>query len=385
MDHALVVSSVTEKVRVRRVVVKEIKEEGYDYMIACEDEEEKPSTGLTGCKTETGVAEDLTYHEKETRNGERKTKTDRKTGFIADETLQTTVKIEVKKEADEEELASPLGGDFPRPSCPPACKKNEEEKRIMTRKVKTCKFFSWTDDEVELLLKVTMEFKTSMAAQSVDWETVQSKYGDILQLFLESYPSPEDARAGGKEFPHTKEEITKAQLTSKLKAIRIKYRHAVDAGRQRGHGRVVLLFFELCKAIWGGSLANRSLPGGIETADISSERSFPATSCSPTELVDGGGSQVPSEQTVVSRRHPLPTLLGSHRRDRMKRKLSANIIAQEELELKRRMVERLDATDREFLGTMNRLATSVEQISSDFRVLVQHMVNSSSSRRPASP
>lgn len=43
--------------------------------------------------------------------------------------------------------------------------------------------------------------------------------------------------------------------STKLKAIRLKYRHAVDSGKKSAHGRVVLLYFELCEQIWGGSLA----------------------------------------------------------------------------------------------------------------------------------
>ena len=40
--------------------------------------------------------------------------------------------------------------------------------------------FSWTDDEVELLLKVTNEYKVSKTAENVDWESLQRKYSDIL-------------------------------------------------------------------------------------------------------------------------------------------------------------------------------------------------------------
>ena len=41
------------------------------------------------------------------------------------------------------------------------------------------------------------------------------------------------------EFPHESEEINKTILTNKLKAIRIKFRAAVDSGRKSGHGRIV--------------------------------------------------------------------------------------------------------------------------------------------------
>ena len=36
-----------------------------------------------------------------------------------------------------------------------------------------------TDDEAELLLNVTIEYKTAKAAESVDWESVKSKYANI--------------------------------------------------------------------------------------------------------------------------------------------------------------------------------------------------------------
>ena len=48
--------------------------------------------------------------------------------------------------------------------------------------------FKWTDDEAELLLKVTRDYKASKAAEGVDWESVQSKYADILELMLAQYP-----------------------------------------------------------------------------------------------------------------------------------------------------------------------------------------------------
>ncbi|CAH3031642.1 unnamed protein product [Pocillopora meandrina] len=42
---------------------------------------------------------------------------------------------------------------------------------------------------------------------------------EILGAYSAHYPSPEDAAAIGKDFPHKKDELTKSVLTSKLKAI----------------------------------------------------------------------------------------------------------------------------------------------------------------------
>ena len=49
-----------------------------------------------------------------------------------------------------------------------------------TNKQMTPSTLSWTDDEVELLLKVTNEYKVSKTAENVDWESVQKKYCEIL-------------------------------------------------------------------------------------------------------------------------------------------------------------------------------------------------------------
>ena len=49
-------------------------------------------------------------------------------------------------------------------------------------KIKTRDFFVWTDDEVELLLKVTHEYKALKAAENIDWESSQSKYDAVCFL-----------------------------------------------------------------------------------------------------------------------------------------------------------------------------------------------------------
>ena len=45
---------------------------------------------------------------------------------------------------------------------------------------RTGKEFQWTDDEAELLLSVAYEYKVKQSAECVDWESVKSKYDDIL-------------------------------------------------------------------------------------------------------------------------------------------------------------------------------------------------------------
>ena len=65
--------------------------------------------------------------------------------------------------------------------------------------------------------------------------------------------------------------VTKQIVTSKLKAIRIKFRQAVDSGRKSGHGRVVMIFYELCEKVWGGSPATEQIDGGIESLEFNAD------------------------------------------------------------------------------------------------------------------
>ncbi|KAK1880872.1 putative ankyrin repeat protein R96 [Dissostichus eleginoides] len=103
--------------------------------------------------------------------------------------------------------------------------------------------FVWTDDEVELLLRVTLDYTTTKVQENVDWESCKCKYSDIGVAFHAQYPRTQT----DKDFPHDANAITKVQLTAKIKNIRSNYRQAVDTGHRSGQGHVVLLFFELCE------------------------------------------------------------------------------------------------------------------------------------------
>ena len=112
----------------------------------------------------------------------------------------------------------------------------------------------------------------------------KTKYDDILTLMLQELPdTAEEAQKSGKDYPHTKEKITKKVLTSKLKAIRIKFREAVDSGRRSGHGCVVLLYYELCEKIWGGLPATEEIQTGLESLEIVSNEGQSEDQIPPTD------------------------------------------------------------------------------------------------------
>ena len=107
--------------------------------------------------------------------------------------------------------------------------------KALKKKQAEANTFKWMDDEAKLLLKFTFDCKVSKEAVGTDWQSVQNKYSDILEWMLEDYPeTSEVASESNKDYPHDRSEITKQVLTTKLKAIRIKFRQAVDSGRKSG-------------------------------------------------------------------------------------------------------------------------------------------------------
>ena len=53
--------------------------------------------------------------------------------------------------------------------------------------------FIWSDDESELLLSITHEYKVKQLLKGTDWESVRSKYSDILALYKKELLDPAKA------------------------------------------------------------------------------------------------------------------------------------------------------------------------------------------------
>ena len=92
----------------------------------------------------------------------------------------------------------------------------------------------WTDDEIQLLLETVREFKAEKAYESIDWESIKTKYDKITENFLKNLP-----REKSTEYPHNPDQFSRDKIASKIKGIRAKYRKSLDSGRKSGGGRVV--------------------------------------------------------------------------------------------------------------------------------------------------
>ncbi|XP_058260203.1 uncharacterized protein LOC131362284 isoform X1 [Hemibagrus wyckioides] len=239
--------------------------------------------------------------------------------------------------------------------------------------------YVWTDNEVKLFLNVTTEYKNTKTQENVDWESCQSKYADVLALFLEQYPQGKNT-----DFPHRKEDITRAIITSKLKVIRGKYRQAVDSGRKSSHGRVVLLYFEVCELIRGGSPATTTISSGIETTDVITashcrsdsassstlDLSFVEMSSVSDKLQESDGSNL-APSVVKERRDLLHAKLKAHKQDRLKRKLPAETqllyAVEEDIQMKKRILDMMETSERHASENFRKLSTSLEsQLQMDF-------------------
>ena len=78
--------------------------------------------------------------------------------------------------------------------------------RKMASKPKRCRRaeFIWTEDEAELLLNVTRNYKVQHLLNGMCWESVRSEYTDILELFKNELQEMEgEASEMFKNYPHT--------------------------------------------------------------------------------------------------------------------------------------------------------------------------------------
>ena len=229
------------------------------------------------------------------------------------------------------------------------------------------------------------DYRTQNIAEGLDWESIQNKYSDIAERMEEALRKYNERNGSGKDYKQKPEEITKEKVATKLKAVRKKYRIAVDSGKKSGHGRVILLYFEECEAIWGGSPATTKIKNGIESSVIEESQDsssandvFPlATEESDSDetsfsLASSSGSAPPVSSTpaadgVNKRRALLDETLAKHKKQKLQKKCSVEsqflCLAKEELELKKDMIQQQKQIDEDYKETMSTLAGVMENLS----------------------
>lgn len=80
--------------------------------------------------------------------------------------------------------------------------KFEKKMRMATASMRArAESLVWTVSEVKLLLHVMLKHNSSKLQETVDWESCQSKYTDIMDVCQEQYPRDSAER----DFPHDAE------------------------------------------------------------------------------------------------------------------------------------------------------------------------------------
>ena len=149
-----------------------------------------------------------------------------------------------------------------------------------------------------------------------------------------------------------------------------------------------MIFYENCSEIWGGSPATAAMGAGLESSenheesgnqkcfdiDVDSEDSQKSsrediveTDQSNESSLDDDIQQTPvSRQVIKERRELLSGQLKGHKSERLKRKLPPESqllsISQEELQIKKQMLERMDTMDKAYSSSMERLTSNLEKL-----------------------
>ena len=231
--------------------------------------------------------------------------------------------------------------------------------------------FNWSDEEVELLLEVVLHFKSDKAGQGLDWESIKTNYLDIRDIFIDRYPKT----LTDESYPHhdAAKHFTKERIISKVKALRNKFKIALDSGRRSGGGKVVAHFYNLCTDIWGGCPAAESITGGIdssastESSELSSNTGFAAD-------VSESCSDENQETSLALERDPAVIPKRSfleHLKDARHCKLVKNVsyekqmmqMTKEDMALKKQMMSEIREMNINFAAQMNVLTNSLVNVS----------------------
>ena len=82
---------------------------------------------------------------------------------------------------------------------------NKQNAKTMT----SSSFLTWTEEEAELHLHCTNEYKVLKIAENVSWESCEKNNSEILELPKAKYPTSEESKRMGKDYPCDPPEIKK--------------------------------------------------------------------------------------------------------------------------------------------------------------------------------
>ncbi len=167
-------------------------------------------------------------------------------------------------------------------------------------------------------------------------------------------------------------ELTKERVVAKIKALRLKYRKALDSGRKTGGGTVVAQFYDICSKIWSGSPAAEAIEGGIDSSLTSENTTTETTNDElsilpePAQALNDGMSSDESETSTQDPDHHQRDLvkhLQESRNAKFKKKIPVDKqildITKKDFELKREVMEHMKHMEAEHNKQMKTLSESM--------------------------
>ena len=258
-----------------------------------------------------------------------------------------------------------------------------ERSSTMSKATKT--EFCWTDDEIQLILESVNQYRCNREYEGTNWENVRFKYERIQEIFIESYPKNS---VEGKEFPvlENPEVIGKDRVAAKLKKC-----DRIIRKLQTPKGKLVQVVLCLCsmiseKLFGGGSSCVASLQEGIDSSSqadqenvdcvlngpydqlgsSSSSSNYFSNSSNVADDLDDEDQILQQNQSKSERRENVIDLLNKRKDLKLaaknrpeKRKLN---YAEEDIQLKRKLIERMDRSDQEFQENLERINRTMENI-----------------------
>ena len=256
-----------------------------------------------------------------------------------------------------------------------------------------------------MLLSVVQEYKASQIHAGFDWESIKTKYVDSTEMFVKRYPTTATGTVDRDSYPKfdSGNQFTKERVLLKIKAIRVKYKAALDSGRRSGGGRVVATFFDMCSNTWAGSPSAQCIDCGLQSFNVGSvqkdtEEAESATVQSDHEKNDcipgpdpdaDNGVEKSSNQIALcensvsqtSGRGDLIAFIQDQRNGKLKKKLRSDKVmidlTKEDLQLKREIVKQLKETDadqKEQLKVMTETVGNLaKSISEGFSALTSYL------------
>ena len=163
---------------------------------------------------------------------------------------------------------------------------------------------------------------------------------------------------------------------------------------------MVFTFYNLCESLWGGSPAIESVSRGLDSSDVQDKAESITEVLSEQDEQEEGSSlsetdknqeECKLDETTKKRRAKITEMLNNRTEKKINQKLKSDAqflnYAKEDLQLKRKLLDRLDKEDSDFKESMTKINKTMEtvgeSISQSMMLLAQFLRQVNASHMPS--